>query len=70
MRPWDPERRDTLDAQCDALIAQAYGLSTADYEIVLDHFKLLEKIETRSHRGEYYSKRLRLEAFEEIEGNP
>ncbi|MCV7278848.1 hypothetical protein H7J88_04205 [Mycolicibacterium flavescens] len=67
--PWEPEQRDTLDAQCDALIAKAYGLSTADYEIVLDHFKLLGKIETRT-LGEYRSKRLRLEAFEEIGGKP
>ena len=25
LHPWEPEQRDTLDAQCDALIAQAYG---------------------------------------------
>ena len=50
----------------DALIAQAYGLSHGQYEIVLDHFALLRRIE-RGEVGEYRSKRLRLEAFEEIE---
>lgn len=65
LHPWDPARRENLDASCDALIANAYGLTMADYEIVLDHFKLLEKIETRAC-GEYRSKRLRLEAFEQI----
>lgn len=69
LNQWDPNRREDLDAKCDAFVAQAYGLTLADYEIVLDHFKLLEKIETRTpHIGEYRSKRLRLEAFEEIQG--
>lgn len=66
-RPWDSRKRELLDAQADALVASAYGLTTAEYETVLDHFKLLEKIETREV-GEYRSKRLRLEAFEQIGG--
>ncbi|NJP96395.1 hypothetical protein HCN51_44370 [Nonomuraea sp. FMUSA5-5] len=65
--PWDPAARERLDAHADALIAKAYGLSTADYETVLDHFALLAKIETKQF-GDYRSKRLRLEAFEEIGG--
>jgi hypothetical protein len=65
---WNPSEREALDAECDALVAQAYGLTTADYETVLNHFKLLERIETRQPPGEYRSKRLRLEAFEEIGG--
>lgn len=65
--PWDDAQRAALDAECDALVALAYGLSTRDYELVLNHFELLEKIETREF-GEYRSKRLRLEAFEEIGG--
>lgn len=64
---WDMGRRELLDAKCDALIARTYGLTTAEYELVLDHFKLLAKIETRT-LGEYRSKRLRLEAFEEAGG--
>ena len=64
---WDSARRELLDAKCDAHIARTYGLTTAEYEVVLDHFKLLAKIETRT-LGEYRSKRLRLEAFEEVGG--
>lgn len=64
---WDPMSRLVLDARADALVARAYELTTAQYELVLNHFKLLEKIETRDV-GEYRSKRLRLEAFEEIGG--
>lgn len=64
---WDPRERELLDARSDALIAKAYGLTLAEYEVVLRHFKLLEKIETRE-LGEYRSRRLRLEAFEQIGG--
>lgn len=64
---WDAEARADLDARADALVAKAYGLTVAEYELVLNHFKLLERIETREV-GEYRSKRLRLEAFEEIGG--
>lgn len=64
---WDEASRERDDAQADALAARTYGLTLAEYELVLNHFKLLEKIETRE-LGEYRSKRLRLEAFEEIGG--
>lgn len=64
---WDSGERVRLDARADALAAKSYALTSAEYEVVLNHFKLLEKIETRD-LGEYRSKRLRLEAFEEIGG--
>jgi hypothetical protein len=64
---WDSGQRELLDAQSDALVAKAYALTLTEYEVVLNHFKLLEKIEMRDV-GEYRSKRLRLEAFEEIGG--
>ena len=52
----------------DALIAQAYDLSLRQYEVVLDHFALLRRMEEREV-GEYRSKRLRLEAFEDLQGD-
>lgn len=64
---WDEASRERSDAQADALAARTYGLTLAEYELVLNHFKLLEKIETREV-GEYRSKRLRLEEFEKIGG--
>lgn len=67
VHPWDEAERPLLDARADALVAKAYGLSWADYKTVLNHFRLLAKIETNT-LGEYRSKRLRLEAFEEIGG--
>lgn len=67
---WVPEDRDLLDAEADALIAKAYGLSLSEYETVLDHFVLLKRVEESDETtGEYRSKRLRLEAFEELGGN-
>lgn len=67
---WHGPRRDRLDAKADALVAKAYGLSVSDYETVLDHFVLLKRVqESDGDIGEYRSKRLRLEAFEELGGN-
>lgn len=64
---WDSAERPGLEARCDALVAQAYGLTTAQYETVLDHFTLLARKETED-LGEYRTKRLCLEAFEDIGG--
>ena len=61
--------RDRLDARADALVAKAYGLTGSEYETVLDHFVLLKRVEEADETiGEYRSKRLRLEAFEELGG--
>ena len=68
VHPWDPQRRWLIDAMLDALIAQAYGLSLYQYGVVLDHFALLRRMEEREV-GEYRSKRLRLEAFEDLQGD-
>ncbi|SFK86024.1 Eco57I restriction-modification methylase domain-containing protein [Geodermatophilus ruber] len=66
---WTAKEREWLDAKVDAHVARAYGLTLMEYETVLDHFDLLRKIEERDDTiGEYRSKRLRLEAFEEIGG--
>lgn len=62
---WDSAERERLDAQCDALIARSYRLLASEYEVVLNHFSLLDRIETRT-LGEYRSKRLRMEAFEQM----
>lgn len=64
---WDAAERQRIDAELDAYVASAYGLSRDEYEGVLDHFVLLRKIEEKStNYGEYRSKRLRLEAFDKI----
>jgi hypothetical protein len=66
---WDAERRLLIDAHLDAMVAKAYGLTMQEYELVLDHFALLKRLEENDEDiGEYRSKRLRLEAFEEIGG--
>jgi hypothetical protein len=67
--PWAPETRHLIDAEADALVAKTYGLSLSDYETVLDHFALLKRVEESDENiGEYRSKRLRLEAFEDLRG--
>ncbi len=65
---WSPERRPLIDARLDALVAQAYQLDRTQYEIVLDHFQVLRRAE-EADLGEYRSKRLRLEAFDDLGGS-
>jgi hypothetical protein len=66
---WDESSRADRDAQLDALVAHAYGLTRSEYEVVLNHFRQLGRIEEKPKNfGEYRSKRLRLEAFDRIGG--
>jgi hypothetical protein len=65
---WDTAARERMDARVDARVALVYGLNSAEYEVVLNHFAHLRKQEVLEC-GEYRSKRLRLEAFEELGGN-
>lgn len=53
--PWDPAERYQLDTELDALVAHAYGLTRAEYEVVLDSFEVLARIETRE-KGRYQFK--------------
>lgn len=50
--PWNPEERCALDVEIDALVAHAYGLTRAQYEVVLDSFEVLARIEIGRH-GRY-----------------
>ncbi len=65
---WNAERRVLIDARLDALVAIAYGLGRSRYEVVLDHFGVLRRLE-EAELGEYRSKRLRLEAFDDLGGS-
>ena len=47
--PWNPEERYALDVEIDALVVQAYSLSRAQYEVVLDSFEVLARIEIGKH---------------------
>ncbi len=68
VHPWKRERRAVIDAHLDALVAREYQLDREQYILVLDHFKVLQRMETADY-GEYRSKRLRLEAFDDLGGS-
>lgn len=53
--PWNMEERYLLDTELDALVAHAYGLTRAEYEVVLDSFEVLARIEMRE-KGRYQFK--------------
>lgn len=53
--PWNAEERYQLDTELDALVAHAYGLTRAEYEVVLDSFEVLARIE-RHEKGRYQFK--------------
>lgn len=62
---WNPAERYELDVENDALIAHAYGLTRAQYEVVLDSFEVLARIEIGKH-GRYKFKEDCLEAYAKL----
>lgn len=60
---WNPKERYALDVEIDALVAHAYGLTRAQYEVVLDSFEVLARIEIAKH-GHYKFKEDCLAAYE------
>lgn len=65
---WNPNRRELIRAQLDALVAHAYELDGAELEWVIDaqapseSFRVLREAEQKQY-GEFRTKRLVLEAF-------
>lgn len=62
---WDPERREVLEAELNAMVAHVYGLERAEFEHILDSFAILRKYDERDH-GEFRTKRLFLAEFDRI----
>ncbi len=63
--PWDPKERYSLDVELDALVAHAYGLTAAQYEVVLDSFEVMARMQMREH-GRYKFKGDCLAAYRRI----
>jgi hypothetical protein len=62
---WDEVRRAGLRAELDAAMFRLYGVAPDDIEWILDSFYLVRDSETKS-LGEYRSKRLILECFDQL----
>ena len=63
---WDPQERYRVDTELDARIAHIYGLSEAEYAVVLDSFDVLARKEIKQHRGRYLFKQDCLTAFRRL----
>jgi hypothetical protein len=62
---WDAARRSQLRAELDALYAHLYGLSREELAYILETFPIVKRKDEAQY-GEYRTKRLVLEVYEEI----
>ncbi|PQJ33615.1 hypothetical protein BSZ35_02475 [Salinibacter sp. 10B] len=65
---WDEERRAQLRADLDGLYGHLYGLEREELAYILDTFPIVER-EDKEDYGEYRTKRLVLEAYDELDGS-
>ncbi len=64
---WDEERRAHLRAELDAIYAHLYGLNHEELAYILETFPIVKRKDEEKY-GEYRTKRLVLEYFEEYKG--
>jgi hypothetical protein len=62
---WDRTERSAMDLEIDALVAHAYGLTRAQYEVVLDSFEVLARLQIGEH-GRYKFKEDCLATYERL----
>jgi hypothetical protein len=63
---WDEQRRAVLRAELDALYAHLYGLTRDELAYILDTFPIVKR-KDKAEYGEYRTKRMILERYEETE---
>jgi len=63
---WDEERRAQLRADLDGLYGHLYGLEREELSYILDTFPIVER-QDREEYGEYRTKRLVLEAYDQLD---
>jgi hypothetical protein len=67
LHSWCGDVRHTLEAECDARVARAYGIKRDEYEVILDSFTAMARRETFDDGlGEYRTKRLCLDAWDRL----
>jgi hypothetical protein len=62
---WSHDRRSTLQCEIDAAVFHLYRLRRLDVEHVMDSFRLVRDSDEAEH-GEYRTKRLILEIYDEL----
>lgn len=67
--PWDSDERHRLDIETDALVAIEYGVDRQAYEVILDSFGLMRRMQEAEH-GTYKLKEDCLSAFDRLSADP
>ena len=62
---WDPARRALLRAELDAAFFLLYGIARDDVDYIMETFPIVKKNDEKAH-GEYRTKRLILEIYDEL----
>ena len=62
---WDTERRLILQSELDALYAHLYNITIDELDYILETFPIVKKKDIAKY-GEYRTKRLILEKYEEL----
>jgi len=65
---WDPERRERIRAELDAAFFHLYGVNRDDVEYIMDTFPIVKRKDEAAF-GEYRTKRLILEFYDELAGH-
>ena len=64
---WDPEEREHLRAELDAIVAHLYGVTREELDYILETFPIVKRKDIEKY-GEYRTKRLILEYYDRYEG--
>ena len=66
---WDAARRELLRSELDAAFFHLYGIGREDANYILDTFRIIRERDEKKY-GEYRTKRLILEKYDELAGRP
>lgn len=62
---WDPDQRPHIRAELDAALFHMFGIDREDADYILDTFPIVKRKDEAAH-GEYRTKRLILETYDEM----
>ncbi|MCE2471345.1 MAG: restriction endonuclease [Anaerolineae bacterium] len=66
---WDDERRFLMRCELDALYFRLYGIERADVDYIMDTFPIVKR-KDKAAQGEYRTKRVILELYDQMAGLP